>query len=130
MAAKYHYDETLHAVRVTLTGDVTAKVIKSVFEELYLGKYPGDVNAIWLCLDCSFDISVMDILQLAKFTQSQREFEGYPATAFVADTREVRDLCEEYKLMVSEAPYDVEIFETLKGAEGWLQERAELNSRG
>ncbi len=126
MAVKYHYDEKLHAVRVTLTGEISAKVIKSAFEELYLGKFPADVNAIWVCQDCHFDVSVMDVFNLARFTQSQREFEGYPATAFVADSGETRDLCEEYRLLVREAPYEVEVFDTLAQAEVWLKERMDI----
>lgn len=123
MAANYVYDEQIHAVRVTLTGQVTAQIIRSVFEELYLGKYPADINSLWNCDDCQFDVSVMEIFELARFTQSQREFDGVPATALVAEGGEIRDLCEEYCLLVREAPHDVEIFSTIEEAEHWLLQR-------
>jgi hypothetical protein len=123
MTTQYHYDKKLHAVRVTLSGVITKQVIQSAFEELYFGKYPADVNAIWMCVDCAFEISVMEVFELAKITQSKREFEGNPATAFVATTPAARGICEEYKLLVSEAPYAVEVFDSLEAAENWLKER-------
>jgi hypothetical protein len=123
MTTQYYYDDKLHAVRVTLSGVVTKQVIQSAFDELYFGKYPADVNAIWMCVNCHFEISVMEVFELARITQSKREFEGYPATAFVATSPAAWEICQEYKLLVSEAPYEVEVFDSLDAAETWLLER-------
>ncbi len=116
------FDQALHAVRVVMSGDISAKEVADVFEAAYTGKYPPDVNAIWSFEGNVREVDVMQVFELAKFTQSKREIEGHPATAFIVYSSRAKMFCEEYKLLVKEAPYSVEIFTDVQSAESWLAE--------
>lgn len=130
MAYSYQFDPSLYAIRVVLEGAINASDIGNAFKELYNGQFPADANALWSVNNCTFDIDVMDVFQLAKFTQSERDIEGYPATVFVVDDRQSRILCEEYKALVIEAPYEVAIFDAIEDAENWLRDRNKAQGIG
>ena len=123
MAYSYQFDSRLHAIRVILEGAISAQDIAAAFKDVYSGRFPLDANALWSVNDCTFDIDVMDVFKLAKFTQSERDIEGYPATVFVVKDHQSRLLCEEYKALVVEAPYEVKIFDRMDDAENWLKQR-------
>ncbi len=113
----------LHTIHVLMTGDISAQEMKTRFIEIYSGDLPADINAIWQCLDCDVEMDVMDVFELAKFTQSSREIEGYPATALVTNKAQMRLLCEEYITLVQEAPFEVELFDELDPAINWIKSR-------
>ncbi len=120
MTIRYQFDEEENRIYVDLNGPVTAEDMKEVFIQVYGGGHPPSASSLWNAIGAEFDLEVIDILNLAQFSQSERELEGQPKTALVSDNDKTRLFCEEYITLVKEAPLQVQLFSSEKAALNWL----------
>ncbi|WP_144395452.1 STAS/SEC14 domain-containing protein [Pleionea sediminis] len=123
MSYSIDFEQELHAVRVTFTGEITVEDIRQVFEAVYTGQYSSDINAIWSFEGMFTEATVMEVFELAKFTLSKREITGNPATAFVVFDAKAKMFCEKYSLLVKNAPYELKVFTDVESAEDWIKHR-------